>query len=928
MPSSKSATPRPAGVNVAWHAIAPHELLARLATEPTGLRSDDAAQRLRTVGPNRLSRTRRDGPWRLFLRQFTSPLIHVLLASVAIALALGKRNDGLVILAVVVINAIVGFLQELEAGRAIDALSRMVPSTATVRRDGESVTLATDQLVPGDVVALQGGDTVPADVRLLDVTALQIEEAVLTGESLPIAKRTETAQLDASLGDRRGMAFGGTLVTAGTGVGVVVETGDRTELGRISTLLRTTVGVDTPLTRRLASLARGITVGIIAIALVIVAIGVARDAPVIDSLLASISLAVAAIPEGLPATITIASAIGVRRMARRRALVRHLPAVETLGSTTIICTDKTGTLTRNELTVRALWTARGPVAVSGVGYAPIGTMTAGDGTSREDDAAIARTLEVAALCNDATVREVDGRWTITGDPTEAALVVAARKGAIDDQALRVRHARIDAIPFDAERQFMATRHVDGDGRVLVCVKGAPEVLLGFTSRRAEANGWIAEAVETLASQGMRVLAMAHATVPRADCRGDLAIDDLPRLPLEIVGLAGMMDPAREEAISAIAACRTAGVRVSMITGDHPSTARAIARQVGLVDAHADGVLTGQQLAAMPADALPEAAATYRVFARVAPEQKLRLVEALQSRGEIVAMTGDGVNDAPALKRADIGVAMGITGTAVAREAADMVLADDNFATIAAAVEEGRRVFDNLLKSLAFILPTSVGQGLIILIAVLTFPVRDGRLLMPIDPVQILWVNLVVATTLALPLAFEAPEPDLMRRPPRAPSTPLLDGFLVARTVLVGMLIAAAAIGVFWWEFALDTRRGLDAATALTDAQTGAVTAVVLFQAAYLLNCRSLTRSARTIGLWSNPHVYYGIATALALQWCAVYLSPFNRLLRMHPIAPVDWLVPIAVACAGLPVIAVEKWLWRRRRTGPTLVAPAPHASGR
>ncbi|MCU0635875.1 MAG: HAD-IC family P-type ATPase [Gemmatimonadaceae bacterium] len=893
-----------------WHVLESAALLERLGTSADGLTTTEASARSRITGPNRISRTRGDGPWRIALRQFTSPLIYVLLASGAVAVALGKGTDGMVIFAVVLVNALVGFLQELEAGRAIDALGRMVPNTAVVRRDGTFTALPAEQLVPGDVIALQGGDTVPADLRLIDATALQIEEATLTGESLPVAKSPGAGPVDLPLGDRRGMAFGGTLVTAGSGRGVVVETGDRTELGRISALLRTTIAVETPLTRRLAALAHTITLGILAIAAVIVAVGLLRSAPLVDSALAAISLAVAAIPEGLPATITIASAIGVRRMARRRAIVRHLPAVETLGSTTVICTDKTGTLTRNELAVQVLCTPDGAVGLTGIGYAPIGDVHAIEALPLASREALDRLLRVAVLCNDATLHEVDGRWEITGDPTEAALLVAARKAWQDDTEMRARWPRLDAIPFDSDRQYMATRHATHADATLVCVKGAPEVLLAMTRRTPAAHQWVSEAVERLAARGMRVLALAQADAPIA---APLDAARLDALPLEIVGIVGMIDPPRTDAIEAIRACHAARVRVIMITGDHPLTARIIGQQVGLLPAGAPDVTTGRMLTETPPERLGDVVATQQVFARVAPEQKLRLVEALQGRGEIVAMTGDGVNDAPALKRADIGVAMGISGTAVAREAADMVLADDNFASIAAAVEEGRRVFDNLLKSLAFILPTSLGQGLIILVAVVAFPVRDGHLLMPIDPVQILWVNLVVATTLALPLAFEAPEPDVMRRPPRAPSAPLLDGFLLARTLLVGCLIAAAAIGVFWWEYLIDVQRGATPATTIADAQTGAVTAIVLFQAAYLLNCRSLTDSAWTIGLFSNRHVYFGMGTAVLLQWCAVYLPPLNRMLRTHPIAAEDWLLPVAVAIGGLPVIALEKRFWRARR---------------
>jgi magnesium-transporting ATPase (P-type) len=895
-----------------WHALPVEQVFGALESSEGGLSTTQAQARLRKHGPNRIERGPRRSALKILLRQLKDPLVYVLMAAGLIAVAMGKFTDGLVVLAVVVINTIIGFVQEMRASKAIEALSRLMPSQATVARDEDVATVPAHDLVPGDVVLLQPGDQVCADVRLFEVNGLQVEEAMLTGESVPASKLEAPVQADAVLGDRRSMAFGGTLVVAGTAKGVVTATGAATELGRISQLLGETVELETPLTRRLGRLARAITLGIVTVAGLIFLVGLLRDYPLLDSAMAAITLAVASIPEGLPAVITIASAIGVRRMARRQAVIRHLPAVETLGSTTVICTDKTGTLTRNEMTVEALWTPAGSLEVTGTGYAPEGELRSNGEIAPAASQAAVELLRAAVLCNDAALDEDDGRWTIVGDPTEGALVVAARKAKLDEGALREAHERLDAIPFDSERQYMVTLHATPEGGRLVCVKGAPEVvaqLCPAIDGRALELEVVQGAAQALAERGMRVLGVAMAPVDSID---SLDAADWRR-ELHLLGLVGMADPPRNEAIEAVRACQRAGVVVKMVTGDHPATARSIGALFGLLDGAGDGaqVVTGRQIEATSEDDLIALARTVHVFARVAPEHKLRLVKALQADGQVVAMTGDGVNDAPALKRAEIGVAMGISGTAVAREAADMVLTNDNFASISAAVEEGRRVYDNLLKSLAFILPTSLGQAMIILVAVLFFPVADGHLLMPIEPVQILWVNLVVAIALALPLAFEAPEPDVMDRPPRPPDEPLLGPFLIFRTFLVGALMTAGAVGLFLYEYQTDLATGVPPELARAESQTVAVTTIILFQCAYLLNCRSLTEGAYRIGWFSNRYVYFGIAATLLLQLCFVYSPPLNALFHTHPLDAMDWIAPTLVALAGLPLVALEKRLWRR-----------------
>ena len=911
----------------AWHALDVAVAFAELDSSPSGLAASEAQERLRRHGPNVLERVAGDGAWRILWRQIDNPLILVLLASGAIAIALGKVTDGLVVLAVVVINGLIGFVQEYRANRAIESLRDMVPEYATALRDGARHRVPVAELVPGDVVVLASGDKVPADLRLVAVKSLRVEEAALTGESVPVEKSVAPVPPATAIGDRTPMAFGGTLVRYGTATGVVVATAAATELGRISRLLQEAVSLETPLTRALGTIGKYIALAIVAISAVILTIGLFRAAgaglPLAESLretlIFAIALAVGAIPEGLPAIVTISLAIGVQRMAQRRAIIRRLPAVETLGSTTVICSDKTGTLTRNEMTVVEAWTpAGGPCRIEGVGYAPVGEFRRADGKAGAAPADVRRLLLDAALCSDATLRRHDGQWGITGDPTEAALVVAAEKAGVAVEETRRRHARRDAIPFESENQLMATSHAEPDGRQRVIVKGAPEVVL---RRCADGPDGVDHAalhaeVDRMASAGMRVLALAERHL--APGHRELRLEDIEK-GLRFLGLVGMIDPPRPEAIAAVRACQGAGITVKMITGDHKATAQAIGRQLGLANEVA--AISGSSLDGLAPDRLREVAQSTAVFARVAPEHKLRLVQALQASGHVAAMTGDGVNDAPALKQADIGVAMGVTGSSVSKEAADVVLTDDNFATIVAAVEEGRRVYDNLIKSLAFVLPTNLGLALILIYAVLFFPFdpQTRLLLLPIEPVQILWINLVAAVALALPLAFEAKEADVMRRPPRDPKAPVLSGFVIWRTVVAALLMTAGAIGVFLWELGQYVEAGTAHGVALAEAQTMAVTTVIAFQIFYLLNSRSLRDSVLRIGLGSNPAVYLGIATVLLAQGAFVYVPAFQAVFGSSPLEWDDLLVAAVVGYLIVPVVAAEKWLLRRaaaRRATP------------
>jgi Ca2+-transporting ATPase len=896
-------------LNSPFHDRPAPEVLAQLRSSPQkGLASSEVATRRAEYGPNLLPKAKQAGPWLILLRQFHNPLIYVLLGSAIVAAVMNKWVDGAVVLGVVVLNALIGFVQEYRAGKALEALAAMVPERAVVIRDGARAEVGAEELVPGDVVLLQSGDKVPADLRVLEVKGLHVEEAALTGESLPAAKQSAPVSTEAVLGDRTNMVFSGTLVTYGAGKGVVVATGGKTELGRISEMLDEASPLETPLMRSLAAVGRTLTWAISAVALLLLAVGYARGYGMADALLAAITLAVAAIPEGLPAIVTITLAIGVRRMAARRAIVRRLPAVETLGSTSVVCSDKTGTLTQNEMTVQALHAGR-EFRVTGTGYVPEGELLLDGVRTPELTPAALELLKAGVLCNDATLTQANGTWKIQGDPTEAALVVAFRKLAGEPEELRRSHPRLDALPFESEKQYMATLHEDGPGTRLY-VKGAPEVLLAMSEMSSTGRAETLNHVQRLASEGMRVLAFAT-----KDKGGGKTIDDADtRGGLSFLGLQAMIDPPRREATEAVRECREAGIVVKMITGDHADTAREIARRLGIGDGKR--AITGEELARTSDAELPEIARSVHVFARVAPEHKLRLVKALQSDGSVVAMTGDGVNDAPALKQANIGVAMGITGTAVSKESAELVLADDNFQTIRAAVEEGRRIYDNLVKSLAFVLPTNLGEALVILAAVLFFPIvptpEGAQPLMPILPVQILWINLVATVALALPLAFEAPEPDIMTRKPRNPSKPILDRFVIFRTVTVAVALAAGAIGLFLWKYGSLTEAGIDSALALRQAQTTAVTTVVFFQIFYLFQCRSLTGSAMGIGLFSNKLVYAGAGGLLVLQAAFVHLPVMNKLFSSAPLSAEAWLHACLAGALVLPIVAVEK-AWRRSR---------------
>jgi cation-transporting P-type ATPase F len=869
------------------------------STLETGLSSAEASERLRRYGENRVKARGGTSAWLRFARQFTAPLVLVLIAAAAITGFLGEWVDASVIFIVVVVNAIVGFLQESKAENALEALMKMVVAEAVVRRDGKKIRVNSIELVPGDIVMLTGGDRVPADIRLLETKSLQIDESSLTGESVPASKRPDPLHADTVLADRVNMAYAGSLVTAGTGTGVVWGTGDRTETGRVAFLIAEAVDLTTPLTRKIARFSGVLLWVILALAAALFAYGVLfRGGSVIEMLMASVALAVGVIPEGLPAAITIVLAIGVSRMARRRAIIRKLPAVETLGCTTVICSDKTGTLTQNKMTVQRIHAGGETFTLTGTGYEPRGELF-DDTQSKVETAtkpALHECLRAGMLCNDSAIIEKEGVWSIAGDPTEGALLVAAEKAGLSHAVIHAGSPRVDMIPFESDHMFRATLNDHAQGR-RIYKAGALERLLDRCTHMLDARDEVvpiaAEAIRdtarSFASEGMRVIAFCRRD--GSHVRGDFGHHHVNE-GLTFLGLQGMIDPPREEAIAAVAKCQQAGIRVKMITGDHAVTAQAIAKQIGIVGADTVPAISGRELADISNADLPEIADRTAVFARVAPEQKLRLVRALQSRGHILAMTGDGVNDGPALKQADIGIAMGITGTDVAKGAASMVLTDDNFATIAAAVEEGRGVYDNLIKFLVWTLPVSVGFALILLTSVVF------GLTLPTLPVHLLWVNLTTAILLGLMLVFEPPEADIMKRPPRDQKTPIFDFAMFMRTGLVSMIMLAGSYWVFFYE--------QNAGSTIAVCRTAVVNTVVAVASAYLINCRSLRRSIFSIGWFSNPRLWLGIGLTGVLQLIFTYAPVMNRYLHTAPIDAEVWLRILGVAVGALVVVEVEK----------------------
>lgn len=894
-----------------WHHLLEEEVAGFLETVvDKGLDTLEVKLRLEQFGPNTVTQKKGKSALTLFLLQFHQPLVYILLAAAGITALLHEWVDAGVIFGVVLVNAIIGFIQEAKAVKAIEALARSLTTTATVIREGERRQIPATELVPGDIVLLQSGDKVPADLRLLSTRELQIDESALTGESVPVQKQSGQLPEDTLLADRLNMAYSSALVTYGISTGVVVATGNNTEIGRINELIASADILATPLTKKIARFSGLLLYVILGLAAITFVVGVLRGNSWLDMFMAVVALSVGAIPEGLPAAVTITLAIGVSKMARRNAIIRKLPAVETLGSTTVICSDKTGTLTQNQMTVQELYAGGDFFQLSGSGYASEGKITRGtEAVTPPEHPALQECLAAGLLCNDAKLVVLDGEWRVEGDPTEAALLVAARKGGLMREQFSAELPRLDAIPFESRHQYMATEHGTPERRVIY-LKGSLESIVARCLNSFSSSGELTpldvescnRSAAEMAEKGLRVLAFAR--IERESSTAELDHDDVSS-GLTFLGLQGMMDPPRPEAVASVQACQKAGIQVKMITGDHVITATAIARQIGLL-AEAGTTdqplaMNGRDITALSDTELIEAAGRCAVFARVTPEQKLRLVEALQAAGNIVAMTGDGVNDAPALRQANIGVAMGITGTEVAKEAADMLLTDDNFSSIEAAVEEGRGVYDNLVKFITWTLPTNLGEGLVILAAVF------AGVQLPITPLQILWINMTTAVLLGLMLAFEPKEPGNMDRPPLDPRQPLLTVELGMRIALVGFMLLLGSFGLFQWEL----RQG----SSLAAARTCAVNIFVFGEILYLFNCRSLRHSMFRIGLFSNLWVLGGVFLMILLQLLFTYLPVMNTAFGSQPIGLHEWGLIITASLVVYLVIETEKWLRQRKMTG-------------
>jgi magnesium-transporting ATPase (P-type) len=884
-----------------WHVIEQQQVFTALDVDSEGLNQEKVKLRLEQYGTNRLPDAKTRGLLLRFLSQFHNLLIYVLLAAGCVTALLAHWIDTGVILAVVIINAVIGFVQEGKAENALKAIRQMLSSQAVVLRDGKRQSIPAEQVVPGDIVFLQSGDKVPADLRLFKIKNLQVQESVLTGESIAVEKNSKAVAKNTELGDRYCMAYSGTFVTYGQGSGVVVGTGADTEIGRISMMLAQVETLTTPLLCQMSQFARWLTTIIILLAIITFVYGIyVQDYTPTAMFLASVGLMVAAIPEGLPAIMTITLAIGVQRMAFRHAIIRSLPAVETLGSVTIICSDKTGTLTRNEMTVKSIATSSGIFDVTGGGYNPHGSFLCNEQEiALEKYPVILALTRASLLCNDATLEEKNGEWILHGDPTEGALLTLGIKAGLEHLFELETWPRTDVIPFESQHRFMATLHHDHTGQGFAYVKGAPERLLEMCTLQKNDQldspinlDYWQQQIENMAKKGQRVLAIAYKHI-RHD-HHELEFTDLES-ELTLIGIVGMIDPPRDEAIHAVHRCQTAGIQVKMITGDHAVTAVAIAKQMGIGDGKK--VLNGHEIEVMNESQLRAVVDEIGVFARSSPEHKLRLVKAMQSNGHVVAMTGDGVNDAPALKRADVGTAMGQNGTEVAKESAEMILADDNFASIAYAVEEGRTVYDNLKKAILFILPTNGGEALTIIAAIVL-----GHTL-PITPVQILWVNMITAVTLALALAFEPAEKNIMCRPPHAPHEPILSGMFIWRIIFVSLILVCGTFGLFLWE--------LEQNSSIELARTVAVNTLVMFEIFYLFNSRYIHENVLNLnGFLGNKYALIAVAILIIFQLCFTYLVPMQALFGTAALDLEMWMRIILVSSSVLFLVELEKAIIR------------------
>ncbi len=883
-------------LNSSWHSLDVETVYEKLETKAEGLTNQEAEKRIAEVGLNKLPEPLKKGFFRRFLIHFHNVLIYVLIAAAIITALMGHWIDTWVIMAVVVINGIIGYLQENKAEKALESIKHMLSLKATVVREGRRKEIAAEQLVPGDIVMLSMGDKVPADIRVIEASNCQIEEAALTGESDAVSKKMVAVYEEASLGDRKSMCYSSTSVRAGTAKGIVVATGSATELGKINTMISETEELTTPLIQKINNFGKWLSVIIVGLAGGFFAFGFFfRDYELSDLFLAVIGLAVAAIPEGLPAILTITLAIGVQRMARRNAIIRRLPSVETLGSVTVICSDKTGTLTRNEMTAKAIYTSNGTYHVEGSGYKPEGEITKDNHPADwKEDLLLNKLLKAVYLCNNAEVnQDQQGEWTMEGTPTEGALITLALKAGLKE----MKAGRIDSIPFDSDYKYMATLH-QFEEETIIYAKGAPDRLLDLCSKQFSSDGeqeldipfW-EEQIKSAAKKGQRLLGAAFRKT--SDSHVKLEHEDLKQ-ELVFIGLIGIMDPPRPEAIQAIKQCKEAGIRVKMITGDHMLTAMTIGHEMGIGDG--EKALSGSELEKMSDEQLRNEVKECDIYARTSPEHKLRIVKALQFNGEICAMTGDGVNDAPSLKQANMGIAMGIKGTEVTKESASMVLADDNFASIVSAVEEGRTIYDNLRKTLLFLLPTNGAEALVIIVAILL------GITMPITPVQILWVNMVTAVTLALALSFEPMEDNTMKRPPRNNKESMISLYFLWRIGFVSMIIGGLTFAVYLLL--------QEAGFSLEVSRTAATNTLVIGQMAYLFNCRKIHESVLGKGFFTNKIVFLVSTILIILQLLFTYVPFMNVLFETGPMKFSLWIYPVIAGIVVFLAVELEKKLWR------------------
>ncbi|BBH19635.1 calcium-translocating P-type ATPase, SERCA-type [Paenibacillus baekrokdamisoli] len=894
-----------------WHQMGETDLAEALqASLNTGLSSDAATERQMQVGRNELSEGKKASPWLLFLGQFKDFMVLVLIGATLISGLLGEYLDAITIVAIIVINAVLGFMQEFRAERSLRALKELSAPSAKVLRDGESIVVPASELVPGDIVALESGDRIPADIRFLEANSCYAEESALTGESVPVSKHCSVIAADElPLGDLRNIGFMGTMITRGTAKGIVIRTGMDTEMGKIAELIQQTETMETPLQHRLEQLGKILIVVALGLTVMVVVAGILHGQPVYEMFLSGVSLAVAAIPEGLPAIVTIALALGVQRMIKRRAIVRKLPSVETLGCASVICSDKTGTLTQNKMTVTKLWLGGRSMDITGEGYEPVGSIyEAGKPLDVKHDLPLRRLLQVAALCNNASISKVEensetrkrkakdiviqDEWLLKGDPTEGALTVLAAKLGVSSKSLEGLYERVKEYPFDAERKRMSVL-VKHQGGKLICTKGAPDMLMDqcnyvlwdgkvvpFTATLKQK---VIDAGETMAQSALRVLGFAYRDLRSYDAT---EVESDVECQLIFVGLTGMIDPPRREVKEAIASCRRAGIKTVMITGDHQLTAEAIAGQLGIMPRGGLSV-SGQQLAAMDDEQLERSIDNIYVYARVSPEHKLRIVKALQRKGHVVAMTGDGVNDAPAIKAADIGIAMGITGTDVAKEASSLVLNDDNFSSIVAAIEEGRGIYENIRKFIRYLLASNVGEILTMFLAMM------AGLPLPLVPIQILWVNLVTDGLPAMALGVDQAEKDLMQQKPRSAKENIFARRLGWKIISRGILIGVCTLAAFW----ITLKQNQGSPTNLVEAQTVAFATLVMAQLIHVFDCRS-SRSIFHRNFLQNKYLLFAVLSSVLLMLAVLYITPLQPIFKTVPIGFREWC--LVLVAAGIP----------------------------